>query len=89
MGEKKNHKAFIMRADGKTYDSLEEVFAEVLGLTPEDDNECDGDCEKCQTAERDRNLKEMADEAYAIYTAFQQAGFSPEQAFELLLAGLE
>lgn len=80
----------ITREDGKTYNSLDELFKDILGLgDPEDDGECDGDCEKCQTAERDRNLKEMADEAYAIYTAFQQAGFSPEQAFELLLAGLE
>lgn len=86
MGEKKNHKAFIMRADGKTYDSLEEVFAEVLGLTPDNDNECDGDCENCREQNEQQEIKEVADRAFEVYTIFQKAGFSAEQAFELLLA---
>lgn len=94
MGNKneKNVKMVIVGKDGKHYDSLDEVFQEIkeklMGdedTTPDTDEQEDFDpCEDCPGCD----LKEMADEAYAVYTAFQQAGFTPEQAFELLLAGL-
>lgn len=90
MADMKKMKRVIVRSDGKTYNSLDEVLEEIIGKLTDDPEDTTDEqeataCEDCPGCD----LKEMANEAYAIYTAFQQAGFTPEQAFDLLLAGLD
>lgn len=82
--DNKNVKMVIMRSDGKTYDSLDEVFQEIAELAAD----CGGDCENCPEAPEHDEFREMAENLYGIYEAFQQAGFTPKQAFHLLLAGM-
>lgn len=78
----KHNGKFTIHVNGREYDNFEDMFGDFVEemLASEDVEE---------TPEDVNTLDTMAAELYATYIAFIKAGFSKEQAFDLLIAVIE
>ena len=75
-GEKKVRFGIHINGKDHEYESFEELFSDFV-----DEMVANTEAEEVE----DNGLDQMAGELFATYTAFKRAGFTGEQAFELLL----